>query len=185
MKLAFDEIKATQTAAFFLKLADGELNYMALIKLLYRADREAIRRWGLPITTDHYVSMKYGPVTSTIYDLIKKSAIKAARPTTWSTHIQKANDPNSVRLEGDPGESELSRAEKRLIDEVFSVYGKKDRFDLADECHADFPEWQDPGNSSIPIQMDEIIEALEMSEDDATHVKTSIAEQQAAYKLAI
>ena len=31
MKLAFDEVKATQAAALFMKLAGGSLNYMALI----------------------------------------------------------------------------------------------------------------------------------------------------------
>ena len=48
----FDEVKATQAAAKLLKQSGGSLSHMALIKLLYRADREAIRRWGLPITTD-------------------------------------------------------------------------------------------------------------------------------------
>ena len=52
MNLAFDEVKATQAAGLFLKLANAPLNYMALIKLLYKADWEALRRWGLPITTD-------------------------------------------------------------------------------------------------------------------------------------
>jgi hypothetical protein len=49
MKLAFDEVKATQAAALFMKLAGGSMNYMALIKLLYRTDREAFRRCGLSI----------------------------------------------------------------------------------------------------------------------------------------
>ncbi len=49
MKLAFDQVKATQAAALFLKLAGGSLNYLALIKLLYKSDREGLRRWGLPI----------------------------------------------------------------------------------------------------------------------------------------
>ena len=44
VKLEFDEVKATQAAAQFLRLAKRPLNYMALIKLLYKADREAIRR---------------------------------------------------------------------------------------------------------------------------------------------
>lgn len=57
-----------------MKLAGRPVNYMALIKLLYKADREALRRWGLPITTDKYVSMAKGPVTSHIYDRIKAGA---------------------------------------------------------------------------------------------------------------
>jgi len=44
--------------------------YIKLIKLLYLADREALLRWGRPITTDCHVSMPKGPVVSQIYHLI-------------------------------------------------------------------------------------------------------------------
>jgi hypothetical protein len=118
MKLAFDEMKAIQAAALFVKLAGNSINYMALIKLLYRADREAFRRCGLPITTDEYVSMKHGPVTSTIYDRIKSSLNPNVRPTTWSVHIQRTADPYVIQLKADPGESELpskSRSSKRFL----------------------------------------------------------------------
>ncbi len=46
------------------------MSYMKLIKLLYLADREALARWGRPITTDTYVAMKHGPVLSYILNLI-------------------------------------------------------------------------------------------------------------------
>jgi uncharacterized phage-associated protein len=185
MRPAFDEMKATQAAALFLKHAGGELNYLALIKLLYRADREAIRRLGLPITTDHYVSMKLGPVTSNIYDRIKASANPQARPTIWSTHIQKSRDPNSVVLNSDPGDSELSPAEEKLIAEVFAIDGAKDGFQLADECHATFPEWGDPGESSTPIEISDIIEALGLSEEEAAHIESSVHVQRSAFRLAV
>jgi uncharacterized phage-associated protein len=59
--------------------------YIKLIKLLYLADREALLRWGRPITTDRHVSMPKGPVVSQIYDLITRRArarhrIVLARP---------------------------------------------------------------------------------------------------------
>src|ERR1700733_6102264 len=140
MKLAFDEPKATQAAALFLRLAGGELNYLALIKLLYKADRESFRTLGLPITTDKYCSMKLGPVTSTIYDRIKASADPNARPTFWGTHIHRCSDPHLVSLRVDPGTSELSPAEEKIITEIFASDGGKDRFVLAEECHDTFPE---------------------------------------------
>jgi uncharacterized phage-associated protein len=183
MRLAFDEAKATQTAAFFLKLAGGSLNYLALIKLLYRADREALRRWGLPITTDKYASMRLGPVTSTIYDLIKASANPNAHPTFWSSHIKKSHV--DVTLDRDPGVSELSPAEERLLQEIFAADGGKSGFELADECHRDFPEWTDPGNSSIPLEIEEIIEALKLSEDESSRVESLIGVQRAARQLAV
>jgi uncharacterized phage-associated protein len=74
MQMALDEVKATQIAALVLRMAGGRLKHLALIKLLYRLDREALRRWNFPVTTDRYFSMKYGPVTSKIYNLIKDSA---------------------------------------------------------------------------------------------------------------
>jgi hypothetical protein len=184
MNLAFDEVKATQAAALFLKLAGGSLNYTALIKLLYKADREALRRFGIPITTDKYVAMKLGPVTSRIYDRIKASANRNAHPTFWSAHIQRP-DPLSVALQTDPGTSELSPIEERLIGEVFAADGGKDCFALADECHRDFPEWNDPGDTSTPIDISDIIAALGLSEEEAAHVATLIEVQRDALKLAM
>lgn len=184
MKLAFDEVKATQAAAAFLKLASRPLNYMALIKLLYKADREAIRRWGLPITTDKYSAMKLGPVTSRIYDRIKAAANPNAHPSFWAAHIQRSKDPREVILGRDPGESELSRAEEHLIAEIFEADGAKDRFDLADECHQQFPEWLDPGDTSTPIDSSDIIAALGLSEEEASHVASLIEAQRAAFSLA-
>ncbi len=109
-----------------------------MIKLLHKADREALRRWGLPITTDKYVSMKRGPVTSHIYDRIKGSANKNTQPTFWSSHIEKDQNPLFVRLAKDPSDSELSRAEELLITEIFAADGGKAPFDLVEDCHRDF-----------------------------------------------
>jgi uncharacterized phage-associated protein len=184
VKLAFDEAKATQAAALFLKLAGRPLNYMALIKLLYKADREAFRRLGLSITTDKYVAMKLGPVTSHIYDLIKASKNPNPHPTFWSAHIQPSKDPREVVLKCDPSDSELSKVEEDLMAEIFAADGTKDRFELADECHRDFPEWADPEGSSTPIDISDIVSALDLSEDEATHVATLIEVQRAAFSLA-
>ena len=183
VKLAFDEVKATQAAAAFLRLAGAPLNYMALIKLLYRADREAFRRCGISITTDKYVSMKLGPVTSNIYDRIKASSNPNAHPSFWSAHIQQGAAPYSVALQVDPGSSELSRAEQKLIEEIFAADGHKDGFALADECHRDFPEWNDPGESSSPIDISDIIAALGLSEDEALQIESLIDKQRAAFRL--
>ena len=63
MVMAFDEVKATQVAARYLRLAGGRLQYLALIKLLYKTDREALKRWGIPVTTDTHSSLKLGPIS--------------------------------------------------------------------------------------------------------------------------
>jgi uncharacterized phage-associated protein len=174
MQMTFDETKATQIAGKFLKLSGGKLQYLALIKLLYRLDREAIKRWGMPVTTDKYVSMKLGPVTSHIYNLIKSSS-DSSSPTFWSTHIGKQGW--DVILNSDPSDTELSQAEEKLAEEIFERDKGKDGFQLADECHKEFPEWEDPGNSSTPIYLEGILAALGKSEDEWAHTETSISVQ--------
>lgn len=41
-------------ASLFLEMAGGEMDYRKLMTLLYLADREALLRWGRPITGDDY-----------------------------------------------------------------------------------------------------------------------------------
>src|SRR5947209_20462172 len=84
--LRFDERRATEAAARFLKLRGGRMSYLKLIKLLYLLDREALLRWGRPVTTDRYVSMDNGPVVSRIYDLIREEPPPGADPV-WRHYI--------------------------------------------------------------------------------------------------
>jgi len=184
MVMAFDEVKATQVAARFLQLAGGKLQYLALIKLLYKTDREALRRWGVPVTTDRHASLRRGPIVSQVYDLIKASGIPESHPSFWSTYIKKPTNYD-VSLAADPGDSELSRGEEALIREIFNADGYKDGFRLADEFHRDFPEWNDPGSSSTPIQILDILEAIGASEDDKQFTNNAISAQRALRKLAI
>jgi hypothetical protein len=185
MRLAFDEVKATQAAATLLRLAGGSLNYLLLIKLLYKVDREALRRWGLPVTTDKYVSMPLGPVTSQIYDLIKSGCKQNQHPTFWAAYIRRDQNPQKVCLAADPGVSELSPAEEKLLAEVFAQDGATPPFDVVAQIHRDFAEWKDPGSSSIPLEIPEIIRALGLSEEEAAHIADLVDRQRASAQLAI
>ena len=60
---------------------------------------------------------------------------------------------------------------------------QKDAFALADECHRDFPEWNDPGESSSAIDISDIIAALNLSEDEAAHIESLVDKQRAAVSL--
>ena len=177
IQTAFDEAKATQIAGLLLKRAGDKPNYLALIKLLYRIDREALRRWGQTVTRDRYVSMKLGPVTSNIYNLVKSSGTKEGHPSFWKDHIKRRDD--DVMLISNPGVSELSPMEESLAKEIFDVDGAKDRFALAEACHAEFPEWKDPGASSVPIRIVDILDAVDTSEDDVSHAMDAISIQKA------
>jgi uncharacterized phage-associated protein len=56
-------------AAFFAKKEGDVIPVLKLTKLLYLADREALARYGEPITYDLPVSMEHGPVLSRALNL--------------------------------------------------------------------------------------------------------------------
>ena len=62
------------------------MNYTKFIKLLYLADRAALIRWGRPISTDRYVSMKHGPVLSNVFDLVNFGWL-SEKAGSWSSVI--------------------------------------------------------------------------------------------------
>lgn len=163
MAQKFSQEKATAAAAFFLKLRGGRMSYLKLIKLLYLADRLALDRWGFSITTDRYVSMDQGPVVSNIYDLITQDE---EQKSFWSQYISPPLGEWEVQLKSDElPENQLSRAEEKLLKEVFGTYGTWNRWKLRDFTH-DLPEWQNPHGTSIPIQISEILRVQGASIED-------------------
>jgi uncharacterized phage-associated protein len=170
MAMRFNEAKATQVAALLLKLrGTGRMKYLKLLKLMYIVDREALSRWGRPVTTDSHVSMDKGPVLSRVYSLISE---EQCEPTFWTKHIVPAPG-YEVQLHADPGDAELSPAEEELIHEVFSRHGHKNRWQIVDELHA-LPEWQDSHGSMIPIALKDILSAVGKSHADIAAIEQEL-----------
>lgn len=169
--LRFNERRATEAAAKFLKLRGGRMSYLKLIKLLYLLDREALLRWGRPVTTDRYVSMDNGPVVSRIYDLIREEPPPGTDPV-WR-HFISAPSNYEVSLTAEPEIDELSPAEETLIEEIFAQYGKLSRWNLVDLSH-DLAEWQDPKGSAIPIEYRDILRAGKKTESEIAAVESEL-----------
>jgi uncharacterized phage-associated protein len=164
MQTGFDERKSTQLAAQFLSLAGRKMKYIRLIKLLYIADREALGKWLYPLTGDTYYSLRHGPVVSTIYDLVTQDP-EFSEPTFWGNHIKTSG--YDVLLRHDPSTDALAPAEITLVHNVHEEYKDIDTWNLVKKTHEEFPEWEDPGLSRIPITYEAILKAMGMDEDGA------------------
>jgi len=171
MKLLFNEAKATQAAARLLRLRGGPMSYLKLIKLLYLADREALIRWGRPVTTDCYLSMDSGPVLSRIYDLIRNEPSPNS-VKIWGKFISEPED-YEVRLVGDPGSAELSPAEEQLIDEVFRQHGQDSRWAIVDYTYG-LPEWTCPDGGARPIEYRDILSAAHKTETEISAIEEEL-----------
>lgn len=159
IRFKFNEQKAVQAAGRLITQGGGEMNYMALIKLLYLVDREALLRWGRPVTGDKPVAMERGPVLSQIFDFVSQKKQHLPPSPQWHNFIRRpAPYVYTVRFSAPPDTSALSEAEVALIDEVFAQHRNKSEDDLVKLTH-DLPEWHNPGKSSVSIPFEDILKA--------------------------
>jgi uncharacterized phage-associated protein len=149
----FNTRKAAQTVAWLALKAGGTINVLRATKLVYLADRESMKQREFPITGDNFVSMKYGPVNTYTYGYMCGGA--GSRADQWGEYVAPrdrytlALSRTDLDIESDL--DELSRSDKRILEETWDQFQDIDRFDLADWTHKFCPEWRDPNGSSIPI----------------------------------
>ncbi len=129
------------------------MSHLALMKLMYIVDREALCRWGRPVSGGGYYSLPHGTVISPVLDLMKR--IEGVDESTfWTEHLTKMG--NEMVLSKPAGDDELAPVETELVDEVFERFGLLDTWQLRDLTH-ESGEWTDPHGSALPIAIDEIL----------------------------
>ena len=153
-KLKYREDKTTQAASILLQLANGSLNVMKLLKLLYFADRHALLNWGRPITFDWYVSMSHGPVLSFTLDKINATK-QQDNSSYWHNYISERQE-HEVHLINNAPNDQLSPAEENALRSVWKEYGHMDQYEISERSHK-LPEWQNPEGSSLPISIGRIL----------------------------
>jgi uncharacterized phage-associated protein len=174
IEFQFHPEKAIEAAAALLKRHGKPMRYLGLLKMLYIADRIALERMEQPITGDHYVSMNYGPVLSSVYDLIKGNHASSALPL-WSQFISPRHD-NRVALLKDPGNDNLCEEEEDILQQVYQAFGHLDPFDIAEWTH-DLPEWENPHGSAIPISVENVLASLGKSHEEIRAIRQEAARE--------
>jgi uncharacterized phage-associated protein len=170
IRFRFNERKATAAASLLLELAGGTMEYLALIKLLYYADRESLDTLGRPISGDRYYSLPHGPVLSRVYDLVKTVVFAAPQQGgPWAEHIEAA-ERYSLHLRKQPDMGALSEAEVNILTQVFRQYRDRDKWELRDGTHL-LPEWNDPGGSAHEIPVEMILAVLGKSETEIADIR--------------
>lgn len=166
----FDEEKATQAAAFLAAKLGRQVNYLKLMKLLYLADRDALKKWGRPICGGPYVSMDYGPLISPAYDAVKNPPGSGEFPI-WSTTFQKVGYDVELRAGAGVEFDSLSQAEVELLENIILRFGQMNQFDLVRYTHVTCHEWRDPQGSSVPIPESEILTEVGRSEEELRSIE--------------
>ena len=163
IKFQFNEKKAVQAAAYLIQKNGGSMNYMALLKLLFLADRASLLKRGHPITGDQIFSMKHGLVLTQILDRISQKK-QEHRAQLWHEFIPRPSPAIFlVHVEKEPGTDLLAPADLSVLDEVMTKFAGLDEWELVDVVH-ELPEWRET-NSALPVPFEDILRSEEVSEE--------------------
>lgn len=161
MSFHFDVSKVAQCAATIFRSApDKTIKYTLLVKLLYLADREAIRETGAPITGDRPFALDKGPILSKTLDLIKATErASEEEQAIWFRYFETRG--YDVALVLDPGDDELSDYEIGILQRVYDEHGQKPLGTIIRETH-ELPEWEKTyvEGTSTPIHLRTLLEAV-------------------------
>jgi len=161
--------KLGQMAAYFLNRAEGHtMEHVKLMKLMYLADRLAIKRFGFSISDDDFYAMRAGPVLSKTLDLMSDNG-DAESQKEWGKWVSaKASYKVSLQKKAvavaENDLDEISDEEIAVMEKIFEAFGNWERSNLIEYTHK-LKEWRDPGDSRYEITLRMILEALGESED--------------------
>jgi uncharacterized phage-associated protein len=178
-KFPYSGEKATQAAAWLVALAGGKMNHIKLSKLLYIADRRALKRWGRPIIGGEYANMEHGPVVSPVVDCLKPVG---GRPPNDYWDACFSRKVNEIILVENPGRGQLHAAAIKLLDEIFLELGHLSQWELRDLTH-EFPEYSDVGKSSKGINLPVLLGHLKKSTEQINALEAQAAELTGLKKL--
>jgi uncharacterized phage-associated protein len=158
MKTPFDIHKAAQAAHYFVRKEASDIKILKLVKLLYLADRLSLEKRQVPVVGGSFYSLKHGPVTSEVLNLIDVGTQSEDSP--WEKLISdRENHAVGIRCELSDYDA-LSKSELRLLDEVWDQFGNFDQWKLRDWTHQHCEEWSDPNGGRNEISGRKLGEAF-------------------------
>ena len=163
-------LTTAQMAAFFADRAGGEINVLKLMKLLYLADREFLRRHGQSMTLDVAYSLPHGPVLSKTMELINGFADEEENKI-WSEWIgDRANHTVALQRALPEKPSHLCPAGNKVLQSIWEEFGAMNQWQLRDYTHDHCPEWTDPTASptnSVRIKDVDVLRAVGYDDEAA------------------
>jgi len=160
--LAFNYRKATQAINFFARRCGGSTTKLIVLKLIYFADRYHLRKYGRPITNDHYWAMQFGPVASSVKEITELDSLSGSERHYAMAYLRKGarergEDEYAVASIADADMTVFSESDIEALEFAWHEFGDRRRH-LVNITHA-YPEWLrhkktlDAGQSRIRMDL--------------------------------
>ena len=158
MQTVFDIDKAAQVAHFFVSCEGGEMDILKLVKLIYLADRASLQSRRAPIVGGAFYSLRHGPVTEEVLDLINDGTPGA--DSTWERLISDRANHRVAVNEALPEYDALAASEMKVLEETWKRFGHQGKWDLVNWTHQHCEEWSDPRGGRIEISARRLAESF-------------------------
>lgn len=177
------ERQAAQLAAALILRAGRAVGVRKLMKLMYLAETEAMKRSGFPIAFDDIYAMRQGMVLSRTLDLMKHKAGTVTNGE-WNRHIAR---PSYRGVDVQRGITEasldgLSSNDIEVIDSVWNAHGSKNVDELVHVVHHGLGEWiehwgdRSRKSGAVKVSYAKLYESVVgMSKVDAADVAEEVA----------
>lgn len=163
----FNEIKTTALSVEFLKLNDGQMNSIKLIKLLYLVDREFLLKENRRITYDELINMRCGVVLSNTLNRIKA---KNDENFYWKEYIATENYDVFLIDKNKKTFTTFSKKESSVILKLDRKFKNYDYNRMIWYIHQ-FSEWAMPANvKASHTGLNKIIYALKKNKGDIAEI---------------
>jgi len=175
MKTLFDITKAAQTAHFFITRAGDEIEILRLVKLIYLTDRLSLEKRRIPVVGGSFYSLKHGPVTSEVLDLINDGTRDGDSP--WEQLIMDRANHMVATTGALEDYDALAPSELRLLEEVWQRFGTQGKWDLVRWTHQHCEEWSDPSGGRNEISARKLAESFGWNPAEMDDFETELSAQ--------
>ncbi len=146
MKTIDQILKIKAVVLYILKAFPEGVDYIHLFKVMYFAQQDQLKEYGLPIIYDTFVARKHGPVPALTYKVLRGIEGKAdlsspeLKDFADSLNIAISQDGHQLVLASKNAEcdmDELSVADVKMLNKWIEKCKDVESFDLSDKSHED------------------------------------------------
>lgn len=146
MKTKDQILKIKAVVLYILKAFPEGVDYIHLFKVMYFAQQNQLKEYGLPIVYDTFVARKHGPVPSLTYKVLRgvegKADVSSPELKSFadSLNVVISEDGHQLVLAAKDAQcnmDELSVADVKMLDKWIDKCRNIGSFDLSDKSHED------------------------------------------------
>ena len=169
----FELEKAVQALNYIIRhLGLIHMNKLDVLKLIFLADRYHLRKYGRMITNDEYWAMTYGPVASSVKDVVELGDFLSPQEKKYAGRYLDKYNKHQLKSISDVDYNVLSESDIEALDAA--IEQNRTHRDLVRFTHA-FPEWKKHSSSinalNSRVKMD-VLDFFSQTDDEIEYCKT-------------